>query len=118
MDERTDTVELGQVTLLRGLDLLEERISFGGQYFEHGEEAMAKTLIGFQRDSDHFIEIVVMDESLTTVRAGVGVTDQSYEEQVELASYDAVRLMVRAYFERPRDFGVYWLELKGRKRFS
>ena len=114
-DAKLNTIDLGAVSLSRGLELLEERLSYAGVFFENGEEAMAATQIAFQRDVDHFIDVNAVVENLTTVRTGIGVTERSQEETVELATFDEVRSLVAAYFNRPRDFNVYWKNLAERK---
>ena len=114
-DKKLNTVNLGSVSLSRGLELLDERLAYAGVFFEDGEEAMAATQIAFERDVDHFVDVNAVVENLTTIRAGIGVTERSQEEIVELGTFDEVRSLVSAYFNRPRDFGVYWKNLAGRE---
>ncbi len=112
---RGDLIELGPKSLTEGLKLLDERSAYYGQFFESGEEAMAKTSLGFQRDPDDFIAIDVVDPGLTVVRAGCGITD-GREETVRLDDLQALRTLVTAYFRQPRDFPNYWRSLETRER--
>jgi len=114
-DTRHKTIELGPVSLAQGLSLIEERASVADQVFESADEADAKTKVGFQRDPEHFIDCAMMSSTTAFVHAGVGATELDREEVLDLFGLESVRELVTAYFNRPRDFGVYWQGLDSRR---
>ena len=111
-----EIVDLGLVSEIRAVDLFNERFAYADVVFDDAEEAIAKTAIGFSRDDEDYIEFSVMRTSLINVRAGIGVVEAGSEEQVDLGYVDDARSMIRAYFQRPRDFGEYWRNQEGRKQ--
>lgn len=122
IDAQLSTVELGQVTLSDALDLARDRRSHAHEMFEHAEDCMAATRIGFARDGDNdFVEIDFTKDIIDVryQRRGKGgfLGFKSLKsEMVSLDSMQRLETLLADYFNRDREgFDKVFQDLPGRK---
>ncbi|MCW2388640.1 hypothetical protein M2333_001686 [Sphingobium sp. B11D3B] len=96
-------VDLGEVDKAGALALIGERWPFADVVFEDAEEAVARTMFGFSRSDQDFIEINLASVNLVTVRhemRSAGVLSWLFGPRpylVELNGRLALEALVTAY---------------------
>ena len=96
--------ELGPLSLAGALALIDAHWAFADDVFETEEEAVEKSMFGFYRDDEDFIEIEIISSSLVTVRhepEREGYIGQIFGRRqwlIHLHSREELDAIVTAYF--------------------
>lgn len=96
--------ELGRVNLAGALALVDTHWAFADEDFETEDEAVEKTMFGFYRDDEDFIEIEIVSSSFVTVRheperdGFIGQIFGRREWLIHLHTREELDAIVKAYF--------------------
>ncbi|MCJ2179874.1 hypothetical protein [Novosphingobium album (ex Hu et al. 2023)] len=96
--------ELGQMDLKGALALVDAHWAFADDVCETDDEAVEKSMFGFYRDDEDFIEIEIVSSSLITVRheperdGFIGKIFGRREWLIHLHEREELDAIVKAYF--------------------
>ncbi len=108
LDADSGIMPIGCPALADAEALVRERYRASAGFFEHGEDALAATSIGFSRSADDFIEVNCIGADGFEVRAGRAASGASEEQILRGTGLVDLMRLVEAYYAGPDVFAARW----------